>query len=85
MGDDSFVTIQDDSGMTKRQKVEIGITDDAIIEIISGLSAGDKVLSTSSVSSGSSEDEDGGDSGSLLQMGGGGRNGGGQGGPPPGM
>ena len=68
MGEESFVMVQNDDGTIERKTVEVGITNDATIEITSGLSEGDQVISTSMVSSGSSNDES--SSGSLFQMGG---------------
>lgn len=44
MGDKNFVEVMSVSGAIERREVEIGITDDTLIEIKSGLSEGDKVV-----------------------------------------
>jgi RND family efflux transporter MFP subunit len=65
-----FVMVKSDAGTPKRTSIEAGITDDAMIEIVSGINAGDDVIimsTTASASSNSDEDEE--SSSSILQMG----------------
>ncbi|MCK9445364.1 efflux RND transporter periplasmic adaptor subunit [bacterium] len=50
MGDKSFVEVMNSDGKIERKAVEIGITDDASIEIKSGLSEGDKVVTSTTTS-----------------------------------
>jgi RND family efflux transporter MFP subunit len=46
MGDKSFVEVMTSDGKIERKVVEVGITDDASIEIKSGLAEGDKVVTS---------------------------------------